>query len=655
MAHAALLAVALLRALLRDPRVLSAEPNYVMSLEGDEPATAVSRLQPAASAGFTAQAATSADLTDYQWSSQGAAASTPQYVDGANPGAQVPGWNDPSKVNCDEGCVVAIMDSGVDYTHPDLEGVMYRFSPELQEQLGCGEFGYAPAREDKTDPRDGLGHGTHCAGIMAAEWNGFGVSGVANGAKVCAVSIARSMQDSTYSYDTVIKAYDFLIRAAKAGVDIRAVNRSLGAGITNNANAAMIQAAGEAGIVTCIASGNASADFDASYDDISSCQPSPYVLRVNASSQQDERAWFSNYGRTLTDVFAPGAGILSTIPTYLESSQRYFPQADSAPLYKQTSFSSASPDVYRVEYDEQWQETLKALEIGQGGIGADGDGDSAKAHLSATMQERLELCVDVPVGSLDDARVQDLSVAFCLDGVECRDSRLDVLLADGTYLIGDRTVPPEEESLWNLSDNSLYGWAFAALHVADADKVKQGFKRVTDAQRRACIRLRLSTALNKQALEPGDKIDFDAYLDQIAIGATGNGGLLPYRYMNGTSMATPFVTGSAAVASSRVHGADPDVRAAQTVRLLKGSVRQAAGYLGLCKQNGQLDLSLLDSPDGRVPVLESARVTGNAITVEGAYLGAAGTLSVGGGHTLHRRQLLDPLRRAFAHARQGLR
>ena len=136
------------------------------------------------------------------------------------------------------------MDSGVDYDHRDLKNVMYEFSSELQDELGCGKYGYAPARENKKDPMDGDGHGTHCAGIVAAEWNGYGVSGVASGAQLCAVSVAASTSDSDFSYDSIIKGYDFLVRAANAGVDIRAVNRSLSMDPATNANDVMVKAAG---------------------------------------------------------------------------------------------------------------------------------------------------------------------------------------------------------------------------------------------------------------------------------------------------------------------------------------------------------------------------------------------------------------------------
>lgn len=281
----------LLRELLRDPRVLSAEPNYIMGFDEDDPDDAfvaevpeeqpqadaeideelgedstilqqtdvedegsqseepveVVDTTPVAAQGDSVGPATK-DLTNYQWFTKGVDNAAPQYPDGANPGVQPPNWNEPGKTNASG--VVAILDSGVDYDHPDLANVMYEFSPELRRELGCGPHGYAPAREKKTDPMDGDGHGTHCAGIVAAEWNESGVSGVASGVQLCAVAVSASTSDSNYTYDSIIKGYDFLVRAANAGVDIRAVNRSLSMNPATNANDVMVQAAGEVGIVT---------------------------------------------------------------------------------------------------------------------------------------------------------------------------------------------------------------------------------------------------------------------------------------------------------------------------------------------------------------------------------------------------------------------
>ena len=639
----------LLKELLQDERVLSAEPNYILGYADDADTVAVAANETEIATGSFEPAyssATSVDLTSYQWMSAGSEAATPTVADGTNPGINSPSWNTQGATNS-QGCVV-IMDSGVDYTHPDLQNVMYRFSPELQAELGCGEFGYAPIRDDVTDPMDGYGHGTHCAGIVAAEWNGFGVSGVASGAKIIAVSVSRSTEDSGFGYDAIIKGYDFMIRAVEAGVDIRSVNRSLECSPTNTANEAMVFAAGEHGIVTCIASGNNSMDLDSAASDVSMYQNNPYILRVNASKQQDDYAWFTQYGTYTTDVFAPGVAILSTVPSNQETFSRYFPQADNDPLYLKTNFDGADLDVYGTDlYGGGGSIGLTVNNVSKGSLAIDGDESSLAADVTVVGEFGATFYVDVPVDSISLSDIQDLSVALYAPDIELRFLDAGILL-DGNPVdepvFDDPDDDPvdEPEMAYFTSDiedsaiieNNSFGapcdWAIASFHLYDPEAIEPNIKYVTDSQGRNCIRLRISGTMNIEHSDPEDIKDVTLYIDRIAIGGRGNAGFLPYQYMNGTSMATPVVTGAAAVVSSNVYGASLAERASQTVTLLKGTVHQADGYLGLCKQNGQIDLSFIGGSYQTVPVIKSAQANGNTIVVNGTNFGSSGFLTIDG-------------------------
>lgn len=561
------------------------------------------------------------DLTSYQWFSVGVDnTASQQHLAVSNPGMHSPHWNEKGTTNA--GGAVAIMDSGIDYRHPDLENVMYHFSPELQEELGCGEFGYAPQREDKTDPMDFFGHGTHCAGIVGAEWNDFGVSGTASGTKLIAVSLARGMDyyNSGYTTDTIIRGYDFLIRAAEAGVDIRSANRSLGLGVACNADEVMIRAAGEAGIITCIASGNNRQDHDKLYDDVSVKQPNPYVLRVNASDRGDAPASFSDYGTYTTDVFAPGATILSTVPSKSELHGHYFASADSDPLYLKTDFSDGA------FLDISGAESFEVKGLAEGDMGFDGDGSSLKASVATWTESATRLLIDIPVGDVGKDDVQDISFVMNTDKLEAGYGlSCCVLLDDGSY--SDDLDSGIQSKCFK---NSRYDWCFFGVHVDDPDAFEQDFGHVQDKKGNTCIRLRMTADLNDEAYSAHEPVEVDLYFDQIAIGRRGNSGYVPYEYMNGTSMAAPCVAGCAAIASELVKDADAATRAAQTVRLLKAAVRQADGYWGFCKQNGQIDLALLGNEDALVPVIESAQTDGEALVIDGAYFSSGGTLLVAG-------------------------
>ncbi len=110
-------------------------------------------------------------------------------------GMDVPYWNNESHRNAQD-TVVVVMDSGVDYEHEDLKDVMWDeglLYPELKK-LGGGRYGYNAMKNDSKgnaylsyDPMDDFDHGTHCAGSVGALWNGYGVSGTANGTRIMAV------------------------------------------------------------------------------------------------------------------------------------------------------------------------------------------------------------------------------------------------------------------------------------------------------------------------------------------------------------------------------------------------------------------------------------------------------------------------------------
>ena len=670
----------LLTALLEDSRVLSAEPNYILSYEdfgedeaaaetdetadivavpADEAATDEAMTSDDAAVTDDAASAEDApvlaapaedvadtlaaeddgpepqepatlpksdvlanavayDLTPYQWFSTGSQSIIPQYADGTNPGVRAPKWNTIGETNATG--VVVILDSGVDYTHPDLKNVMYRFTPEQQAELGCGEYGYAPNREDVTDPMDGFNHGTHCAGIVAAEWNGYGVSGIASGVKIMAVSVAKSLDNSEFGYDAIIKGYDFIIRAAKSGIDIRSINRSLEAPPSNIANDAMVTAAGEQGIVTCVASGNVTLDLDREYSDVAMYQQNPYILRVDASKAQDDWAWFSNYGTYTADVFSPGVSILSTIPSNLESESRYFPQFDSDPLYYQTEFDGKL-------LDYTGSDMCDVNGISTGVYGVDGDGKSQAADITIRSESTCYTYIDIPTGEIEPKDIQDVSIALYAQDTEIRFIHLDILMEDGTYLDQDQEMNTNVNS---TSASEPCGWCYASLHIYDPSAIDQNFKYVTDSQGRTCIRVSIRATMNKKGGNGDATIDRKLHIDQVSIGKPGNTGFMPYMYMNGTSMATPVVTGCAAIVSSTITGVSPATRAQQTVQLLKGSVHQTEGYYGYCKQNGQIDLGILSDTSAHAPVLNSATVQGNKIILYGANFGDAGTLTLAG-------------------------
>ena len=181
-----------------------------------------------------------------------------------------------------------IIDTGIDLTHPDLN---------VDKENGKT---FVPRT---TTPNDDNGHGTHCAGIIAAIDNTIGVVGVAAGAKVVPVKVLDKRGSGYMS--TIIAGVDYV---AASGTSGDAVNMSLGGGAYEPLDAAVI-AMGEKGLLVALAAGNSSADAG-NYSPARANGTNIYT--VSACDSKDVWAYFSNYRNPPVDFCAPGVSIYST-------------------------------------------------------------------------------------------------------------------------------------------------------------------------------------------------------------------------------------------------------------------------------------------------------------------------------------------------------
>ncbi|NDC64473.1 MAG: hypothetical protein EBZ59_10945, partial [Planctomycetia bacterium] len=222
--------------------------------------------------------------------------------------------------------VVAVIDSGVDYRHPDLAANIWTNPGEVpgdgRDNDGNGYVddvrGWDFANND-SDPFDDQGHGTHVAGTIGAVGNnGTGVVGVNWQVSIMPLKFLGADGSGTTSAAIAAINYATMMRRS-FGVNVVATNNSWGGGGFSTGLQSAIAAGGSAGILFVAAAGN-----DGANNDTSPSYPASYtdssIIAVAAVDSSGRLASFSNVGATSVDVAAPGVGILSTTPTNTYSS-----------------------------------------------------------------------------------------------------------------------------------------------------------------------------------------------------------------------------------------------------------------------------------------------------------------------------------------------
>lgn len=210
---------------------------------------------------------------------------------------------------------IAVIDTGVDYHHPDLKDQIWTNEKEANGQAGADDdgngyiddiHGYNFA-DDKPDPMDGHGHGTHCAGVIGATHdNGEGIRGVMK--EVTIVPVKFLGDDGSGSLEKALLAIDY---ATHLNVDI--MSNSWGGGSYSQALFDAIKHAADQGILFVAAAGNEAGNND-TVDSYPANYKLPNVISVAAMKSDNTLASFSNYGKNSVHIAAPGNDIISTIP-----------------------------------------------------------------------------------------------------------------------------------------------------------------------------------------------------------------------------------------------------------------------------------------------------------------------------------------------------
>lgn len=478
----------------------------------------------------------------------------------------IPDWNTNDGIDCsDSEVVVAVLDTGVDYNHPDLP--MWEASEELIKEIGGGKYGYnaAPDAEfDETNPMPWHSHGTHCAGIISAKWNDEGTSGIARNAKIMAVR-------TNFSTASALKGMQYIKNAKKAGVNVIAVNNSWGdtVMIASKAFDFACTALGEIGIISVFASGNETRDLDYSLDIYKMMYNNPYAVIVNSSASDGALSSFSDRGAYGTDVVAPGSDILSTVPkgepiyAIIDPSQIAEDQING---FEENEENFLIPnDNTSIEFsDEQSHSGAQSL------------------HISATTSEtrkNAELFIDTKIPK-NATHI----------GLWCYADYTEGVSGDECVIF---VISKEDPEQYTYAVCDVNTWSAATIALPESE----------------------SGEFYLFLQNPSVPSEQSFYIDDFTFLSEEYN--IPYCFLSGTSMAAPAVVGEAAILAAKF----PEDSAAKRAARIIGSVTQSEALKDTCISGGIVDVEKALN-ENTVPVLNNAYIDENGtLTVEGFFFG----------------------------------
>lgn len=517
--------------------------------------------------------------------------------------------------------VIALVDTGIDYTHSDLENVVWN-NPLSQNQLK-GTHGYDIVNRD-ADPMDDNGHGTHCSGIMAATaGDNSGISGIAQNSnvKIMAVKILDE-EGSCYGMETV-GAYNYIYRAQQLGINVVAVNNSWGGEGEEGESrifAELVELVGKAGAISVCAAGNDGMDNDF-MDNFPSNIDSPYILAVAAVNEKGELADFSNYGKRNVDIAAPGTDILSTVSYNTFNPGIYGDEKRNDLCGTYIDFENLTDEkLVKLGDSESEAETGDVLEYKMVLPG------KASAELKITEQEYFGKEAGGKSLQWDIKNAKEDETYALLLPYQAEVAETDTYVSAMTQLMDDNPLGDGMASFF-------YGGSVIFLEEGvldeDGELIEDDLNDVGIAGAGNCwnhISGGIETTLenNEQhviviQMQAASDGDYTVYLDNVGVSKSGadEAEFGKYDYYNGTSMATPYVTGAVAAIAQ----AYPEQSALERKSLVLSCSKKMDSLEGMVSSDGMLDFSMLDNP--RMSITGISLNASKNIEIQGNYLGGA--------------------------------
>jgi len=319
-----------------------------------------------------------------------------------------------------EGVVVAVLDTGVDYDHRDLDANMWFNAGEIAgdgidndgngfiDDVNGWNFTSSGPSNSINDVHS---HGTHVAGIIAAEANGEGTVGVAPDAEIMGVKV---LGDSGFgSWTGIAQGIDYAI---ENGAQI--INLSLGGRSVSNAIVNAVERAQEAGVIVVAAAGNSGGNQ--ALNPAALAEQFDNVISVANSTTNDNLNSRSNYSEdgTTVDLAAPGTGIRSTTPDDGFGSKTGTSMAAPMVAGAAAALWSAAPNLSYRDIIDAIESTVDKVLTSEKLVGTDGILNLAEAMKMVVGLDRPEppvneaptLDIDVAVDEIDEDAADPSSV-----------------------------------------------------------------------------------------------------------------------------------------------------------------------------------------------------------------------------------------------------
>ncbi|MCI1665473.1 MAG: S8 family serine peptidase [Atopobiaceae bacterium] len=566
--------------------VLFAEPDEVVSVTSDDATSGADALRSAASP-------SPASYERFQWGLENDGS-----VAGGTAGYDI---GDTQGLSGSSDVVIAVVDSGVDYTLPSLSSRMIDLSDSrygtLMADTGCGRHGFNSNRMDETvydptDVMDTFGHGTHMAGIIGADGTTGATAGVMDDVTILPVRAVGST-GSGYDSDCIRALAWMAVANEDYGVGIRAANYSINSDIGTKSMTLAFEAVQDAGITMVASSGNNGMNIDA-FENSASVSRTGTQIVVDAMDAKGASTSFTNYGWT-TDIFAPGDTILSTTCSSKARFDAFEAMADGAAVAYEGFEDAGTADAAEPSTDARL--TFHYLDATK----ADDLGDRVATSSDHPFLGSRSLEVSVPA---------DGSVTLISEPI----SLTDIGDLSDTYVNLVAWTSPSYESSVTIDLRTTDGFTSDFLSIEDANDSWTSIDGTMDHP------------LSNIASKLGKTLDTDRFqikmaikassASTVAIDSVGVGhGLRTYELMSGTSMATPMVTGVVGLMSARY----PDECSAKVSARVVGGAVDKDSYADLCSTGGRVNVDKSASdPD---PVIQESSFSGRMLTLEGWFLG----------------------------------